>query len=461
VGRCRRHGIDDGQVNFGDKTSVTAAHRKQRQRRITLAWSTSLISKIATVGVQLIAVPLVFRTLGEGGYATYAVVTSSASLIAVLSLGIGGSLVTPLVEAVAASDDRKQALLVQAGLGPLALLCVLGSLTILPFVAFLPMSTLFGRVGMTGSGDLRTASLIAASATLAWVPLSSITFLRQAYQEMHVTNLFGAATSLFLCAGLTLAAIRSASMTMFVAVYMIIPLVANLLNFGWLFLQRPYLLQSQEFRAWKDNKHLLTDGIRYMGAGLSSLLLYQWPVYWIGRVTPSSTSSSFAVCMQAVILPTGSVIGLLMPLWPSVADAVARSDHRWLDAAIKKGRLVVVAAGCFTFLTTLIFGEQLLRLWLRKPVILGWQVRGLIGAYLLLAIWEYYHFTLALGFGQLRAASSAIFHRSLAFAIAVPLLAAFGGISALWCGMCCSILFWTAWRLPSMLSVPKVQNLTS
>ena len=60
---------------------------------------------------------------------------------------------------------------------------------------------------------------------------------------------------------------------------------------------------------------------------------------------------------------------------------------------------------------------------------------------------------LALGFGRLRDAASAVFQRSLVFSIAVPLLTAIGGIPALWFGMCCSILFWTAWRLPGMLSV--------
>jgi O-antigen/teichoic acid export membrane protein len=346
----------------------------------------------------------------------------------------------------------------QAGLGPLMLMCTLGSLAVIPLVAFLPLSTLFGRVGLTGSWDLRSAALIAASATLLWIPLSSITFLRQAYQEMHITYLLGAASSLLLCSGLMVAARHSASVTMFVAVFMLIPLGANVINFGWLFWQRPYLLRSQGFRAWKDHKYLLADGIRYVGAGLSSLLLYQWPVYWVGREMPSSTSSWFAVCMQAVVLPTGSVIGLLMPLWPSVADAVARSDHHWLDSAMKKGRAVIAAVGGCAFLITLIFGEQLLRLWLRKPVVLSWHVRGLMGLYLLLAIWEYYYFMLALGFGYLRQASAAIFHRSLAFSLAVPLLAALGGVSALWCGMCCSIFFWTAWRLPSMLNVPEAQN---
>src|SRR5208283_4166291 len=121
-------------------------HRRQRQQRMVWAWSTSLLSKVVTIGVQLLAVPLVYRALGQGGYAAYAAVTAAAGLIGVLNLGMGGSLVTPIAEAAARSDEREQAMLVQAGLGPLVLVCLFGLVAVIPVVAFVPLSTLFGRV---------------------------------------------------------------------------------------------------------------------------------------------------------------------------------------------------------------------------------------------------------------------------------------------------------------------------
>jgi O-antigen/teichoic acid export membrane protein len=418
---------------------------------MTWAWSTSLLSKIATIGVQVLAVPLVYRALGEGGYAAYAAVTASAGLIGVLNLGIGGSLVTPIAEAAARQDERRQAVLVQAGLGPLVLLCIFGSALVIPAVALLPLRTLFGKVGATGSWDLRIAALIAVSATLATIPLSAAGFLRQAYQEMHLSNLIGAASNVLLCIALLIAAARSTMVAVFVAVFVLIPLIAQGVNFAWLLAQRPFLLRSEGRRTWKDSRHLLADGIRFLGASFASVLVYQWPVYWIARSLPASSSSLFAICIQATVLPLGFVFGFLQPLWSATADALARADHQWLDSQIKRGRSVIVAVGGCAFLMLLFFGEKLIHLWLRKPITLNWTVRGLMGAYILLALWEYFHFTMALGFGHLREAASAIFQRSISFAIAVPLLTKIGGVSALWFGLCCSILFWTAWRLPRLL----------
>jgi O-antigen/teichoic acid export membrane protein len=418
---------------------------------MNLAWGTSLLSKIVTIGVQVLALPLVYRALGEGGYAAYAAVTASASMLSVLNLGIGGSLVTPLADSVARQDERQQAVLFQAGLGPLMLACLLGALVAIPTVAFLPLSTLFGRVGATGSWDLRVAALIAVSATLVTIPLNAVGYLRQAYQEMHFTNLIGAVFNALLLIALLVAARRSTAVAVFVAIAILIPLGCAALNFVLLILQRPYLLRSQGRIAWVDRRRLLADGIRFLSASFAPAFFFQWPVYWVARSMPASTSSLFAICIQAIILPLGFVYGYIWPLWPSTADALARADHHWLDSQVRRGRALIVAVGGCAFITYLFFGERILHLWLRKPLTLDWTVRGLMGAYFLLAIWEQYHYIVALGFGRLRQATAAQSQRAVGFALTVPLLTMMGGIKALWCGLCCSILFWSAWRLPRLL----------
>ncbi|MGA3264799.1 MAG: hypothetical protein ABSC47_12240 [Terracidiphilus sp.] len=435
----------------------TIGHRRHRQKRMNLAWGTSLLSKIITIGVQVLALPLVYRALGESGFAAYAAVTASASMLSVLNLGIGGSLVTPLAESVARQDERQQAVLFQAGLGPLMLACLLGAIVSIPTVAFLPLSTLFGRVGATGSWDLRVAALIAVSVTLVTIPLNAVGYLRQAYQEMHFTNLIGAGFNILLLIALLVAARRLTAVAVFVAIAVLIPLGCAALNFVLLILKRPFLLRSQGRIAWEDRRRLLADGIRFLGAAFAPAFIFQWPVYWIARTMPASTSSLFAICIQAIVLPLGFVYGYIWPLWPSTADALARADHHWLDSQIRRGRALIVTIGCCAFFTYLFFGEQLLHLWLRKPLTLDWPVRGLMGVYILLAIWEQFHYIVALGFGRLRQATAAQFQRAVGFALTVPLLTMVGGVRALWCGLCCSILFWSAWRLPRLLQENRGQ----
>jgi O-antigen/teichoic acid export membrane protein len=238
---------------------------------------------------------------------------------------------------------------------------------------------------------------------------------------------------------------------LFVSLFVLIPLGASTLNHWLFFSRRPFLLRTKGQRVWGESRQLLADGIRFLGAGFSNVLIFQWPVYWVARSLPPTSSSFFAICVQATILPIGSVYGFLQPLWSSTADALARGDHGSLNGQIRRGRAVIVAIGGGAFFTMLFFGERIVHLWLRKPVTLDWLERGLMGMYILLAMWEYFHFIMALGMGRLREATKDVFQRSIGFALVVPLLTSIGGINALWAGMCCSILFWTAWRLPRLL----------
>jgi hypothetical protein len=274
---------------------------------------------------------------------------------------------------------------------------------------------------------------------------------------MHYSNLIGAGSNVLFLIALLVAARRSTSIAVFVAIAVLIPLGSSAVNFGLLLVQRPFLLRSQGSIPWKQRRRLLADGIRFLSAAFAPWFIFPWPVYWIARSLPASTSSLFAICIQAVVLPSGFIYGFITPLWSSTADALARGDHHWLNSQIKRGRALMVAIGSCAFLIYLIFGERLLCLWLRKPLVLGWQERGLMGAYFLLAIWEQFHFTMALGFGRLREATAAQFQRAIVFGLAVPFLTMIGGVRALWVGMCCSILFWSAWRLPRLLRVESRQ----
>lgn len=432
-------------------TAAATAQRRHRQQRMTWAWGLSLGSTLTTVAIQFLAVPLVYRELGQGGYAAYASVTAAAGLIGILNLGIGGSLVTPVAAAAAEGNEERQALLVRAGLAPLIAVCMIAACIVIPAVVLLPLGALLGKAGAGASPDLRLAALIAVAAALAAVPLSATDVLRQAYQEMHVSNLYGATANILICIALLAAARYSGALAVFVAAFTLPPLAVRMANGGFLIGRRRYLLRTPADFPWRESRLLLGDGLRYLAASFSNVLVYQWPVYWIARTLPASQSAPFAIFMQMVLFSASFAFGFLRPMWSSTADAHARGDHAWLDRQIGIGRATVLLAGAGGLAAMLLFGQQAVRIWLRQPIAMDWQTRGLIGAYILLALWEQLHFLLALGVGQLRKATTAVFQRALFLALALPLLTALGGPRAAWLGMCGSILLWTAWRLPRLL----------
>jgi O-antigen/teichoic acid export membrane protein len=431
-----------------------SAPERHRKRRLIFAWATLLPSKAITLVVQIVAIPTVYRALGPEQFAAYAALTAAVSILGFLNLGMGGALVTPLAQAAADQDHRREAGLLGATLVPIAGVAALALCIALPVLWMLSPKALLGLAAAAVSPQtLQIAAVLACIGTIGAAPMSVMDSARQAYQEMHISNLFGTLTNAILCIGLLLTAWFRPSLPMFVAVTALSPLLVRMLNAACLLIRRPYLLAAlRGWGSWPLVRLLARDGISYMGAAaFANMLVYEWPVYYIARVRPPLESSTFAVCVDLLLLVLSFGISLAQPLWPAVADAAARRDRSWITKVIRQARFASLVYG-FGGLCVFGFGmSTVLRLWLHRPIVITSLVSWLAGAYLLLAIWEYVHWPLALGLGAIRAASNLVFLRCAVFAALVPVVARYGqtGVMVL---LCASVAFITAWRYPLLLS---------
>jgi O-antigen/teichoic acid export membrane protein len=436
-------------------TGVGDAHRARRERtqRLYSAWITSLASKGFTLLVQLIAIPLVYRALGPGQFAAYAALASAISVMGVLNLGMGGALVTPLAQAAARNERSREARIVSSTLLPLMAIGAAAAAAALPALLLLPLPTLFGLAASATPGwELRTATIIAGMGTLTTLPLSAIESLRQAYQEVHLNNLFGAFANALICLGLLIVSWLSPTLPAFVAIVALGPPAVRVLNAALFFNSRRYLAPIHRSLCWRWTRQLAKDGSSYIGAStIGAALLYHWPVYLVARVRPPLESSTFAVFTQLIVLVLSFGMGFAQPLWGATADAVARSDRQWVDTAIRRARIVSLAYGISALMVFGLAANSILTLWLHRPFYLSREVWWLAGAYVLLAMWEFIHWPFTLGMGALRAVSEAQLGRSVLFAASVPLAILYGDLGLI-TALCASVIFTTAWYYPLLLA---------
>lgn len=427
--------------------------RRQRTRRILSAWVTSSPSKVVTLFVQVIAVPIVYRSLGPGQFAAYAAVTAVVWILNLLNLGMGGALVTPLARAAADRDRYREASLLYSALFPLAALAIAGLAIALPLLSLLPLRTLFGLAATGTSGPaLRAAGVLACIGTVVALPLSVVESLRQAYQELHVNNLLSALSNAILCLGLLLASWLAPTLPAFVAVTVFGPLVVRILNAALLLHLRPYLFAMRQSVSWSQARCLARDGLSYVGAAaVAGVLLYQWPVYYMTRVRAPLESSRFAVFVQLILLTLSFGTSLALPLWGAIADAIARADYPWIRRLVRRARVAALAYGVCGLIVFGLRANLLLSLWLHRPFYADRRLCWLGGFYVLLAMWENVHWPMALGLGAIRAASGAVFWRAAGFAASVPLVISHGAVS-LMVALCASVVAVTAWYHPVLLA---------
>ena len=417
------------------------------------AWVTSVPSKVVTLIVQVIAIPIVYRSVGPAQFAAYASVTAAVSILNFLNLGMGGALVTPLAKAAADHDRGRETSLFRSALLPIVALALAGLAIALPLLSVLPLRALFGLAATGASApELRTAAILACIGTLAAIPLSMVDSVRQAYQELHVNNLLNALQNGILCLGLLLASWLSPTLPAFVAATVFAPFVARMLNAALLIRRRPYLFSMRGSVLWLQTRRLAGDGLSYIGAlGIGSLLVYQWPIYFMTRVRSPLESSRFAVFFQLIIFAQAFCISLALPLWGAIADAVARGDQAWAKMAVRRARLAAIAYGICGLVGFGVAANTVLRFWLHRPFYMDGKVCWLGGFYLLLVTWENVHWPLALGLGAMRAASAAVFWRAVAFAASVPLVTSRGEVG-LMVALCGSVVAVTAWYYPVLVA---------
>jgi O-antigen/teichoic acid export membrane protein len=427
--------------------------RHQRTRRIFSAWVTSAPTKVVTLLVQVIAVPIVYHSIGPAQFASYVAVTAAVSLLNFLNLGMGGALVTPLAQAAADKDRHREASLLRSVLIPVIALAIAGLAIALPLISVLPLRTVFGLAATaTPERALRAAAVLACIGTVVAIPLSVVESVRQAYQELHVNNLLNALSNAIVCLGLLLAAWLQPTLPAFVAVTVFGPQVVRVLNAALLLHRRPYLLAMHQGVSWSHSRRLARDGLSYIGAAaIASVLLYQWPVYYMARTRAPLESSRFAVFLQLILFTLYVGTGLALPLWGAIADAVARADYPWVTKLMRRARVAALAYGICGLVVFGLTANLVLGLWLRRPFYADRRLCWLGGFYILLAMWENVHWPMALGLGAMRAASGAVFWRAVAFAASVPLVISHGDVW-LMVALCTSVIATTAWYYPVLLA---------
>ncbi len=366
---------------------------------------------------------------------------------------MGGALVTPLAQAAADRNHGREQGLVAATLLPITAVAILALCIALPLLWLMPLGTLFGLAATTTAAQpLRIAVLIACVGTIGAVPLSVIDSARQAYQETHISNLFGLCQTRFcardsvdglvgayiacVCCGDSAfaaggsviefgAAVRAPAVPVRAAPWLRIVAFSPSLGGGW--------FQLYGSRGYRQCSHLPVAGLLH-GSG-------------------SAAAGKFDFRCVLATYSTGIVFGreLGTAALACRCRRPSRADYAWVIRTVQRARAAALAYGACGLLAFGFMMNLILRLWLHRPIHVSPAICWLAGTYILLAAWEYVYWPLALGLGAMRPASHLVFLRAAIPAAFVPLAARFGQVGVMVL-LCSSVIFVTAWIYPLLLT---------
>lgn len=381
------------------------AHR--RNRSIRLAVVTSLFSKLGTVILRLVSIPIAIRVLGMEEFGVYATITMAVALIDTFHVGIGPALTQAISRAAAAGDrDRERAVFVTAFLISSGLTLLIATV-LACLLYFLPVETLFGEKFLPYAGPIHRACTIAIIVIAIQLISMVSDKARDGYLETRYNNAWGAG-------GNFLGAIVLASGIWFFPTIEFLVLAINgsaalgkLCNAIHLMRRRPYLIPVFSGFRRELVKPLVHDGALFTVGAFNALAEYNAASYLIGRLTGPAAAGVFAVLVTLHMSLTGVIQMLTIPAWPALVDAKERGDIAWIQKMAHRLQLIGPAFAVAVGIGLIALGPWALPLWAGKEFQLDRFGLLAFSVYFLVHIWRHVNHMLLYGLGKV-AASAAV-----------------------------------------------------
>lgn len=404
-----------------------------RVQRIQYAAATSAVSKAITMAVQVIALPVAIRALGQERFALYAVLAASLGWLGMANIGVGPPLAVGIAEAAARDDEKTQSTLVSSAFLPVFCLVTVLGCGLLALLPLIPVGRILGANFARQADTARTGAAVLLILVLTQALLSVTEAVQTGHQEQYVLNSWAAAGNLVsLVALLATAALWPSVISMIAAVH-IPPVLARLLNSGFFLSRRHHLIPRLSGFNWLSARYLLGNGVIFSLAGtLGNFLNHQYIVVLVGRMTTAQITSTFAIVVNVFMLAFGMLSMIAIPLWPAIADSLGRGDALWAQRAYRKTLVYGLLYGCVFAFTFSLIGKQILALWFGPAVMPSSTLLWLTGLYFVVDTWEYIHYTILIGLRRIWAPSLIYLCRSVLTVLAAPhLIRSFGESGAM------------------------------
>jgi O-antigen/teichoic acid export membrane protein len=423
----------------------------RRNRSIRLAVATSLVSKVGTVLLQLLSIPLAVRVLGREEFGLYTLVSLTLGTVSLLEIGVGPALTHGLSKARAGNDGDAIKRLSSTSFFVMLVMAVAVALLMASVILMIPFPILFGEKFAGKEAVLRPALWTGLGLFLSVFVLNLTERIREGYLEVAATNLWGAAGNLM---G---AAFVGVGIWFFPEVWFLILAVQGAMVLSkvgntvacW----RKHPLTAPSLKSFDRSlvKGLLTDGLSFTACfALTGLVEMNFCGWMIGRFGGGpSEVALFGVFMTLTVMQLGFVVMLSTPTWPAVAEALARGDRAWAREAARRLYFFGSGFAALAALGLITVGPWAMNVWLGKSF--AGTDHGILACYALYFIahvWRHLNHTMMIGTGQVKQLAMIQIFETILMITSVTLSLRFGGLGIMLLAMTGTILLTTGWILP-------------
>jgi len=424
---------------------------QRRNRSISSAVATSLASKVGTVILQFVSIPIAYHKLGEEDFGLYSTIAVSISTLILFQIGIGPALTHGISRASSTGNKILEKQYFSTSWFLLAALGTLGGLLATLALTFVPITFFLGEKYIGLEDKLLPGLWLALVIILIEFILSHTERAREGLLQSHLNNIFGAAGNILGALAVGIGIHFFNSIEFLVLAVFGTRAIVRVANTAYLFWQRPELFPRLSFFKPLLALEMLSDGLAFtVSHSLTGFVEVNLCGWLVARHLGPVAVGHFQILTQLATLLLGMIIMFTTPIWPAVVDAFTRKDTPWIRRIATKVQAGVALYGLAIIIFLPTIGPFALSI-IFKGLELSWILLLPFAFHFTTSAWAHATSSLLIGVGQVRrVAIISLVETVVLFGISWLGLSLFG-LPGLFAGMAFVTAAISCWMFPVAL----------
>jgi len=359
----------------------------ERYRRIFLTGGTTAIVKILTASINLFVIPLTVKYLGSERYGLWMAISSVLALMSFADLGLGNGLVNAIAKAHGRNNQEDAKIAVSSTfflLLSIAIILFFIFVLVYPFVSWEQIFNVKSAIAIKESGPTMAVLVLML---LLNMPLGIIQRIQDGYQEGFKFQIWQFLGSVISFITLLICIYFKCSLPWLVFALSFGQLIAIIFNGINLFKsKRVYLAPKYKYFSFEIGKKLIKSGLVFFVLGIFTLIANASDDLVIAQTLGASSVSGYEI-VKKVFLFSMFTQFIIQPLWPAFAEASESGDIEWIKKTLQKALFISISAGAIITFPLLLFGRQIITLWVGIAYIPSWSL--LLGFYCFICLANY------------------------------------------------------------------------
>lgn len=397
-------------------------HKAQRNKNLVSSLITAVIARFSGIFLQVISIPIAAISLGNEGFALYAMLVGIMSWLTLSKIGIGPAMTVSISEK-RITDNQIQKIISSTGF-----YVVMGLITFVSIISILSVNTPYvydylfkNYLGL--ESEINRSLMLVLTMFILYSLFSVIESIQLAYQQQYYFNLFSTVGTAISGLLVILVARYSPSVFNILLAANAPQLLVRAANVVLFCIKNQVAIPVLGLFDFSLSRKLFKDGVRYFLSGpVNNFIFNVLPIIYVSANWLPHSAASFAAIMNAVVLLSSLFALINGPMLAAVAEAKARGDLRWIKVVYKKLILATIMFSLVINMILLYCGENIFDVWYSGTIAVASLSLIFAGLYYSMNGIEVLNYTLLSGVGKIKIVSLVMLLKCCVFLFGISLI---------------------------------------